>query len=308
MLTPKETSGLMAKVVDAATLQSSSLGGGRSLWSDARRRFLRNRAAIVSLVVLSIICLACVIGPWVLPHAFDSADWDAMSTAPSFVNAHYWGTDDAGRDLLVRSMVGGRISLTVGLLATISSVTLGIVWGATAGFVGGKVDAFMMRIVDMMYAIPYLLIAILLVTILGREFYLVVLTITVFSWMDMARVVRGQTLSLRSKEYVEAARAIGVSTPRIIFRHIVPNLLGVVVIYTTVTVPGVILTESVLSFLGLGIQEPMTSWGVLIQDGAKTMEATPWILLFPAALLSITLYCFNFIGDGLRDALDPKER
>ena len=308
MLTPKETSGLMAKVVDAATLQSSALDGGRSLWSDARRRFLRNRAAIVSLAVLTIICLACVIGPWVLPHAFDSADWDAMSTAPSFVNAHYWGTDDAGRDLLVRSMVGGRISLTVGLLATISSVSLGIVWGATAGFVGGKVDAFMMRIVDMMYAIPYLLIAILLVTILGREFYLVVLTITVFSWMDMARVVRGQTLSLRSKEYVEAARAIGVSTPRIIFRHIVPNLLGVVVIYTTVTVPGVILTESVLSFLGLGIQEPMTSWGVLIQDGAKTMEATPWILLFPAALLSITLYCFNFIGDGLRDALDPKER
>ena len=308
MLTPQETSGLMAKVTDAAALQSASFGGGRSLWSDARRRFLRNRAAVISLVVLTVICLACVVAPWVLPHAFDSADWDAMSIAPSLTNAHYWGTDDAGRDLLVRCMVGGRISLTVGLLATISSVTLGIVWGATAGFVGGRVDAFMMRIVDMMYAIPYLLIAILLVTILGREFYLVVLTITVFSWMDMARVVRGQTLSLRSKEYVEAARAIGVSTPRIIFRHIVPNLLGVVVIYTTVTVPGVILTESVLSFLGLGIQEPMTSWGVLIQDGAKTMEATPWILLFPAALLSITLYCFNFIGDGLRDALDPKER
>ena len=308
MLTPKESSGLMAKVADGAALQSAALGGGRSLWSDARRRFLRNKAAVVSLIVLMVICLACAIGPWVLPHAFDSADWDAMSIAPSFGNAHYWGTDDAGRDLLVRCLVGGRISLTVGLLATISSVTLGIVWGATAGFVGGKVDAFMMRIVDMMYAIPYLLIAILLVTILGREFYLVVLTITVFSWMDMARVVRGQTLSLRSKEYVEAARAIGVSTPRIIVRHIVPNLLGVVVIYTTVTVPGVILTESVLSFLGLGIQEPMTSWGVLIQDGAKTMEATPWILLFPAALLSITLYCFNFIGDGLRDALDPKER
>jgi len=308
MLTPQDTSGLLAKVADAAALQGAALAGGRSLWSDARRRFLRNRAAVISLVVLSLICLSCVIGPWVLPHAFDSADWDAMSTAPSFVNSHFWGTDDAGRDLLVRCLIGGRISLTVGLLATLTSVTLGIIWGATAGFVGGKVDAFMMRIVDMMYAIPYLLIAILLVTILGREFYLVVLTITVFSWMDMARVVRGQTLSLRSREYVEAARSIGVSTPRIIFRHIVPNLLGVVVIYTTVTVPGVILTESVLSFLGLGIQEPMTSWGVLIQDGAKTMEATPWILLFPAALLSITLYCFNFIGDGLRDALDPKER
>lgn len=308
MLTPQESSGLVAKVADAAARPGFAPDGGRSLWSDARRRFLRNRAAIVSLAVLSLICLACVIGPWVLPHSFDSADWDLMSAAPTLANSHYWGTDDAGRDLLVRCLIGGRVSLTVGLLATLSSVTLGIVWGATAGFVGGKVDALMMRIVDMMYAIPYLLIAILLVTILGREFYLVVLTITVFSWMDMARVVRGQTLSLRSMEYVEAARAIGVSTPRIILRHIVPNLLGVVVIYTTVTVPGVILTESVLSFLGLGIQEPMTSWGVLIQDGAKTMEATPWILLFPAGLLSATLYCFNYIGDGLRDALDPKER
>lgn len=294
----------------AGELAAAAAGAidGRSLWADARGRFLRNRAALISLGVLALIALVCIIGPWVLPHAFDSTDWDAMSAPPNFQNGHYWGTDDSGRDLLVRCLVGGRISLTVGLLATLSSVTLGILWGATAGFIGGKVDNIMMRIVDMMYAIPYLLIAILLVTILGREFYLVVLTITVFSWMDMARVVRGQTLSLRSMEYVEAARAVGVSTPRIILRHIVPNLLGVVVIYTTVTVPGVILTESVLSFLGLGIQEPMTSWGVLIQDGAKVMEVTPWILLFPAGLLSVTLYCFNFIGDGMRDALDPKER
>ena len=280
---------------------------GRSLWSDARRRFWRNKAAVVSLTVLTLVALLCVVGPWVLPHAFDSADWDAMSLPPSLKNAHFWGTDDAGRDLLVRSLVGGRISLTVGLLATLASVSLGIAWGATAGFLGGKADALMMRIVDMMYAIPYLLIAILLVTILGRDFYLVVLTITVFSWMDMARVVRGQTLSLRSAEFVEAARATGVSTLRIIWSHIVPNLLGVVVVYTTVTVPGVILTESVLSFLGLGIQEPMTSWGVLIEDGTKVMEVSPWLLLFPAALLSLTLYCFNFIGDGLRDALDPKD-
>ena len=280
----------------------------RNLWADARVRFLRNRAAVVSLVILSIIILACVVGPWVLPHDFDTADWDAMSVAPSMANAHYWGTDEAGRDLLVRCLIGGRISLMVGILATIASVTLGIAWGAVAGFMGGKVDALMMRIVDMMYAIPYLLIAILLVTILGREFYLVVITITAFSWMDMARIVRGQTLSLRSREYVEAARSIGVSTTRIITGHIVPNLLGIVVIYTTVTVPGVILTESVLSFLGLGIQEPMTSWGVLIQDGTKVMDVSPWILLFPGALLSITLYCFNFIGDGMRDALDPKDR
>jgi oligopeptide transport system permease protein len=306
MLKSNEIHGLVSKLAEVQPLQAE--GAGRSLWSDARRRFLRNKAAVFSLVLLVLIASACVVGPWLLPHAFDSADWDAMSAPPGFKNSHFWGTDEAGRDLLVRCMVGGRISLTVGLLATLASVSLGIVWGATAGFIGGKVDAIMMRIVDMMYAIPYLLIAILLVTILGREFYLVVLTITVFSWMDMARVVRGQTLSLRSTEYVEAARAMGVSTTRIIFAHIVPNLLGVVVIYTTVTVPGVILTESVLSFLGLGIQEPMTSWGVLIEDGARVMEVSPWILLFPAGLLSASLYCFNFIGDGMRDALDPKER
>ena len=281
---------------------------GRSPWADARGRFVRNKAALISLCLLLLITLTCIVGPWLLPHAFDSADWDAMSLPPSMKNWHLFGTDEAGRDLLVRSLVGGRISLMVGFLATLSSVTLGIVWGATAGFMGGKVDAFMMRVVDMMYAVPYLLIAILMVTILGREFYLVVLTITVFSWMDMARVVRGQTLSLRSKEFIEAARALGVPTRRIISRHIVPNLLGVVVIYTTVTVPGVILTESVLSFLGLGIQEPMTSWGVLIHDGAAVMEVSSWMLLFPAGLLSLTLYCFNYIGDGLRDALDPKDR
>lgn len=281
---------------------------GRSPWTDARRRFVRNKAAVVSLTLLIGLALACVIGPWLLPHAYDTSDWDAMSLPPTWSNFHWFGTDETGRDLLVRSLIGGRISLMVGLLATLTSASLGIAWGATAGFLGGRVDSLMMRIVDMMYAVPYLLIAILMVTLLGREFYLVVITITVFSWMDMARVVRGQTLSLRSREFVEAARAIGVPTWRIIFQHIVPNLLGIVVIYTTVTVPGVILTESVLSFLGLGIQEPMTSWGVLIHDGTSVMEISPWILLFPAALLSTTLYCFNYIGDGLRDALDPKDR
>lgn len=303
-LTPSKNDGLVQNLSQVAVAASPP----RNLWADARVRFFRNKAAVVSLVILSMIVLACVVGPWVLPHDFDAADWDAMSAAPSMANAHYWGTDEAGRDLLVRCLVGGRISLMVGILATIASVSLGIAWGAIAGFMGGKVDAFMMRIVDMMYAIPYLLIAILLVTILGREFYLVVITITAFSWMDMARIVRGQTLSLRSREYVEAARSIGVSTTRIITSHIVPNLLGIVVIYTTVTVPGVILTESVLSFLGLGIQEPMTSWGVLIQDGTKVMDVSPWILLFPGAMLVTALYCFNFIGDGMRDALDPKDR
>jgi oligopeptide transport system permease protein len=292
----------------ASTDALESFLARRSPWTDARRRFMRNKAAVASVIVLAVIALACIVGPLLLPHSFDSADWDAMKLPPTLKNMHWWGTDESGRDLLVRCLIGGRISLMVGLLATLASVAVGIAWGATAGFIGGRVDALMMRVVDMMYAIPYLLIAILLVTLLGREFYLVVLAITAFSWMDMARVVRGQTLSLRHREFVEAARAIGVSTPRIIVSHIVPNLLGIVVIYTTVTVPGVILTESVLSFLGLGIQEPMTSWGVLIEDGTSVMDVAPWMLLFPAALLSVTLYCFNFIGDGLRDALDPKER
>jgi oligopeptide transport system permease protein len=291
-----------------APLAAVAQGKPRSPWSDARRRFMRNRAAVTSAVILAVITLACLFGPMVWPHEFDTADWDAMKLPPTLKNMHWWGTDESGRDLLVRCLIGGRISLMVGLLATLASVAVGIAWGATAGFIGGKTDAFMMRVVDMMYAIPYLLIAILLVTLLGREFYLVVLAITAFSWMDMARVVRGQTLSLRHREFVEAARAVGVPTSRIIFSHIVPNLLGVVVIYTTVTIPAVILTESVLSFLGLGIQEPMTSWGVLIEDGTSVMESAPWMLLFPGALLSVTLYCFNFIGDGLRDALDPKER
>ncbi|MCP9757940.1 ABC transporter permease subunit [Aquitalea sp. S1-19] len=293
---------LLAAGIDALPV------AGRSPWRDARERFFRNKAAVVSLVLLLLITLACVFGPMLLPHSFDDTDWDAMALAPTWQNMHLFGTDELGRDLLVRTLIGGRISLMVGLLATIASVAIGIAWGATAGFIGGRVDTLMMRLVDMMYAVPYLLIAILMVTLLGREFYLVVLTITVFSWMDMARVVRGQTLAIKSKEYIEAAHAIGVSTPAIIFRHIVPNLLGIVVIYTTVTVPGVILTESVLSFLGLGVQEPMTSWGVLIEEGTGVMETTPWMLLVPGALLSLTLYCANYIGDGMRDALDPKDR
>ena len=298
----------MAMQAHADLLAHAGEVEGRSLWQDARRRLFRNKAAVVSMVLLLLILLGAAFAPWLSPHPFDEVYWDRIGMPPDYANAHWFGTDNNGRDLFVRVLYGARVSLAVGFAATQVSLAIGVLYGALSGFLGGKVDEVMMRIVDMMYAIPYLLIAILLVTILGREFYLVVLTITVFSWMDMARVVRGQTLSLRSREYVEAARSIGVSTPRIIFRHIVPNLLGVVVIYTTVTVPGVILTESVLSFLGLGIQEPMTSWGVLIEDGTSVMEVSPWILLFPAALLSITLYCFNFIGDGLRDALDPKDR
>jgi oligopeptide transport system permease protein len=308
MLLKNKNEALVVAMGQAVDGSLETVVAGRSPWADARGRFLRNKAAVVSLALLTLVTLACIVGPWLLPHSFDAADWDAMSQPPTLKGWHLFGTDESGRDLLVRSLVGGRVSLLVGFLATLSSVTLGILWGATAGFVGGRTDAVMMRVVDMMYAVPYLLIAILMVTILGRAFYLVVITITIFSWMDMARVVRGQTLSLRSMEFIEAAGALGVSKRRIILQHIVPNLLGVVVVYTTVTVPSVILVESVLSFLGLGIQEPMTSWGVLIHDGAAVMEVSSWMLLFPAALLSITLYCFNYIGDGMRDALDPKDR
>jgi oligopeptide transport system permease protein len=280
----------------------------RSHWRDALQRFRRNKAAVTSLVFLVFVTALCVIGPWLLPHAYDSTDWDALKLPPSLTNSHFWGTDESGRDLLVRCLVGGRISLMVGILTTLTSIALGVVWGATAGYVGGAVDQVMMRIVDIMYAVPYLLIAILLVTVLGRDFYLVVLAITAFSWMDTARLVRGQTLSLRKMEFVEAARAMGVSTPRIVFEHIVPNLMGLVLVYATVTVPSVILTESVMSFLGLGIQEPMTSWGVLIHDGAQMLDSAAWLLILPALMLSLTLYSFNYLGDGLRDALDPKDR
>ncbi len=280
----------------------------RSPWRDALLRFRRNKAAVTSLVFLVCVTALCVIGPWLLPHAYDSTDWDALKLAPSLTNSHWWGTDESGRDLLVRCLMGGRISLMVGILTTLTSIALGVVWGATAGYLGGVVDQVMMRIVDIMYAVPYLLIAILLVTVLGRDFYLVVLAITAFSWMDTARLVRGQTLSLRKMEFVEAARAMGVTTPRIVFEHIVPNLMGLVLVYATVTVPSVILTESVLSFLGLGIQEPMTSWGVLIHDGAQMLDSAAWLLILPALMLSLTLYSFNYLGDGLRDALDPKDR
>ncbi|WP_153101889.1 ABC transporter permease [Paraburkholderia hayleyella] len=279
----------------------------RSPFAIACRRLVRNRAARISLVLLTGIVLACFIGPWFLPHDLLENDWTALSLAPTWQNGHWFGTDELGRDLLARTLAGGRVSLEVGLLGTLVSGGIGMAYGATAGYLGGRVDAVMMRIVDMMYAIPYMLIAILMMTLFGRAFFLVVLTISAFSWLDMARVVRGQTLSLRSREFVDAARATGVTSRTIIARHIVPNLIGVVVVYATVTVPAIVLTESVLSFLGLGVQEPMTSWGVLIQDGAQKLESMPWLLLCPALMLCLTLYCVNFIGDGLRDAFDPKD-
>jgi len=295
----------------AQTLSTADPGlvAGRSPWADARIRFRRNRAALISLVILALIALVIVVGPWILPNSYDDADWSVSAPmAPSLTHWHWFGTDDNARDLLVRVLVGGRISFMVGLLGTLVSVVIGVSWGAAAGYFGGKIDALMMRFVDVMYALPFMLFAILLMTFFGRNLVLMFVALGAISWLDMARIVRGQTLSLKSKEFVEAAHAIGVSQRAIIFRHIVPNLLGVVVVYATVTIPNVILTESVLSFLGLGVQEPMTSWGVLVQEGVQNMDAAPWMLLIPALFLSLTLYCANYVGDGLRDALDPKDR
>lgn len=270
-------------------------------------RFMRNRTAVFSLAILVTVALVCFAGPLLLGQDPARNDWTALAVRPTLAGGHWFGTDELGRDLLARTLVGGRVSLEVGLLGTMLACLIGVTYGACSGYFGGRVDAVMMRIVDLMYAVPYMLIAILVMTLFGREFYLVILTISAFSWLDMARVARGQTLSLRMREFIDAARAIGVPGPAIVVRHIVPNLLGIVVVYATVMAPGVVLTESVLSFLGLGVQEPMTSWGVLIEDGAQKLEAMPWLLLGPAAMLCTTLYCIGFVGDGLRDALDPKE-
>ena len=252
--------------------------------------------------------LAVIVGPWLLPHRYDDTDWSALSQAPGWQGGHWFGTDDLGRDLLARTLIGGRISMLVGVLGTLIAVVIGVAWGAISGFAGGKVDALMMRLVDVMYALPFMLFAILLMTFFGRSLLLMFVALGAISWLDMARIVRGQTLSLKSREFVEAARALGVTRRALIMRHIVPNLLGVVAVYATVTIPNVILTESVLSFLGLGVQEPLTSWGVLVQEGQQNMSSAPWRLLIPAVFLSLTLYCANFVGDGLRDALDPKDR
>ena len=281
---------------------------GVSLWDDAWQSLRRNRAAMFALGTMGFVVLLVLAAPLLSPYTIDSTDWDRISIGPSLSTGHYFGTDDVGRDLFVRTLYGGRISLMVGLVATFVSLLIGIAYGATAGYLGGRADQLMMRIVDVLYAMPFMFFVILLMVFFGRNIVLIFVAIGAINWLDMARIVRGQTLSLKKKEFVEAARAGGVSTPDIIRRHIVPNLLGVVVVYVTLTIPQVILVESFLSFLGLGVQEPDTSWGALVNEGAQDMESAPWSLLFPASFLAITLFCFNFIGDGLRDALDPKDR
>ncbi|MDH3229604.1 MAG: ABC transporter permease subunit [Alphaproteobacteria bacterium] len=281
---------------------------GRSLWQDALARLLRNRAAVVSMIVLGIVGTLAILAPLLSPHPFDEIYWDRIQAPPDFANAHWFGTDGNGRDMFVRTLYGARISLMVGLLATGVSLLIGVSWGATAGYFGGRVDNFMMRFVDIMYSLPFMFFVILLMVMFGRHIWLIFIALGAVEWLTMARIVRGQTLSIRRREFIEAAHASGIGSFKIIFRHVIPNVLGPVIVYMTLTVPQVILTESFLSFLGLGVQEPLTSWGVLISEGARVIETAPWMLVFPATFLAVTLFCFNFLGDGLRDALDPKDR
>ena len=309
---------------------------GASLWRDAWKRLLKNKLAVFGLVVLCVMIVAVIIGPaiinWATGYTYDLIPTDrdlVRSMPPSF--KHWMGTDDAGRDIFTRVLQGGRISLMVGVISTLVSLVVGVSYGATAGYLGGRIDNLMMRIVDIMYSIPYILIVIVLLSVFGgpntptwiqwlstkiggagnqglNQMFLLFFALGLVSWLTMARVVRGQVLSLKNQEFILAARATGVSTFGIIFRHLIPNALGPVIIYATLTVPGVMLTEAFLSFLGIGVQAPFASWGSLASDGIKNIAIFPWQLIFPGLTMALTLFSLNFLGDGIRDALDPQTR
>jgi oligopeptide transport system permease protein len=281
---------------------------GRSLWQDALARLRHNRPAMASALVLVLVVISAIVVPWISPYNYSTPQWERLDIAPTLQGGHLFGTDDLGRDLLVRVMWGCRISLFIGIVASVISIAIGVLWGTVAGYAGGTVDALMMRTVDVLYSVPFIPFVIVLVVIFGRNLFLMFVAIGAVSWLDIARIVRGQTLSLRKREFVEAARASGVRGAGIVWRHLVPNLLGIVVIYATLTVPSVILFEAFLSFLGLGVQAPMTSLGVLVSDGAGELQAYPYLLLIPAIFLAMIVYCLNFLGDGLSDALNPKDR
>ena len=276
------------------------------LWGQAWRRMRRDRAAMIALAIVILIALVSIAGPWFSPYAYDQLDWGRMASAPSLEHGHWLGTDRLGRDLFVRTLLGVRVSLAIGLLATLVSLAIGVTWGCFAGYLGGRTDELMMRFVDVLYALPYIFVVIILTTVFDRgNLFVLFVAIGAVGWLTMARIVRGQTLSLRHREFVEAAVAAGVGTGGILLRHIVPNLMGPVVAYATLTIPQMILYESFLSFLGLGVQEPLSSLGNLINQGAREMESAAWMLLAPAGALVALLLCFNVIGDALRDALDP---
>ncbi|KJZ22612.1 ABC transporter permease [Tritonibacter mobilis] len=304
----------MAMTPEQAVEANTLVGKGRSPWSDARRRFLRNKAALVGLAILGFVVVFALFGNFFAQWSNEELDYNVMGQVaelggPSFASGHYFGTDDLGRDLFARTVQGTQISLAVGLVGALIACLIGTLYGAIAGYVGGRTDNIMMRLVDIFMAVPYMFVLILLLVMYGRSITILFAGIGVISWMEMARIVRGQTLTIKGREFVEAARATGVSAPVIILRHIVPNLLGVIAVYATLLVPLMILTESFISFLGLGVQEPLTSLGALISEGAGTIAyGTTWQLGFPLLFFCLTLFGLFFVGDGLRDALDPKDR
>lgn len=279
------------------------LESGHSPWSDAWRRLRKNRLAVAGAIVLLILGLLCAFGP-LFAQSYQEQNLDLGATPPSA--DHWLGTDTLGRDLFARILYGGRISILVGLVATFVALAIGVVYGAVAGFFGGKIDSVMMRLVDIMYALPFTIFVILLMVFFGRNIVLLFVAIGAVEWLTMARIVRGQILTIKKMEFIEAARSLGFGKRRIIFRHMIPNVLGPIIVYTTLTIPAVMLLEAFLSFLGLGVQPPMSSWGVLIKDGAEKMEEFWWLLVFPGTVFSLSLFSLNFVGDGLRDALDVR--
>lgn len=277
---------------------------GTSLWQDAFARLKKNKLAKYGALFLIVEISLFLLTPLIAPYGYEVQNLENTLAAPSF--QHWMGTDNLGRDLFTRLLYGGRISMSVGILASLVAVIVGVVYGAVSGFIGGRTDNFLMRVVDILYALPFIFLVIILMVYFGRNLLLLFVALGLTQWLTMARIVRGQVISLKQKEFIEAAVAMGVSKTSIILRHLVPNALGPVIVYLTLTVPSIILEEAFLSFLGLGVQAPMSSWGTLISDGVQVMEIAPSVLLFPALALSITLFSLNFLGDGLRDALDPK--
>ncbi len=277
---------------------------GSSLWKDAWIRLRANRLATISLYFFIFISLLTLLGPEIATSSYEDQNLNRTFAPPGAESL--FGTDNLGRDLFARVLHGGRISLAVGFLATSVSLIIGVAYGMTSGYLGGKMDALMMRFVDILYSLPFTIFVILLMVLFGRNFILLFVAIGAVEWLTMARITRAQTLSLKQAEFIEAARALGYSHPRVLFRHILPNLLGPVIVYATLTVPAVMLLEAVLSFLGLGVQAPMSSWGSLIKEGSEKMDIAPWLIFFPGVFFSLTLLALNFLGDGLRDALDPR--
>ena len=280
------------------------MSNNSSLWSDAVSRLIKNKAAMVGAIILFVLILCAIFAPYIAPHSYSFQNLDLGASPPS--SEHLLGTDILGRDLLSRILYGARISLMVGFVATGVALVIGVSWGIVAGYFGGRIDSIMMRIVDVLYGLPFIIFIILLMVIFGRNLWLLFGAIGAVEWLTMARIVRGQVMSLKNQEFVLAAKAMGVSNLTMFRRHLLPNILGPIAVYATLTIPQVMLLESFLSFLGLGIQPPMSSWGTLIKDGVESMEEFSWLLIYPGITFTITLFALNFFGDGLRDALDPK--